>query len=70
MPDPYTVAGLFTQPVYTVATLPPASSLQGALRLVIDADASPWTFHGEVAAGGGAIRSRVISDGTSWRLHY
>jgi hypothetical protein len=70
MPDPFTVAGLFTQPVYTVATLPAAAPWQGALRLVTDAASSPWTDHGKVATGGGTYRSRVISDGTVWRLHY
>lgn len=62
--------GLWTKPMYTVATLPAASTKQGSILYVTDANASPWTFHGQVAVGGGTIRGRVISDGTSWRLHF
>ncbi len=70
-PDPYVVRnGSYTKTVYTVATLPTAASVQGAWRTVSDANASPWTNHGQVAVGGGTFRSRVMSDGTSWRLHY
>lgn len=70
MPDPYTVAGLFVQPMYTVATLPAPAPLQGAWRHVNDANASPWGNHGQIAVGGGTFRTRVISDGVAWRLHY
>lgn len=62
--------GSFTRTTYTVATLPAASTKQGSILYVTDANASPWTFHGQVAVGGGTIRGRVISDGSSWRLHF
>lgn len=70
MPDPLTVTGSFTRPVYTVATLPAAAVRQGFLEFVTDASASSWTNHGQIVTGGGTFRTRVFSDGTNWRLHY
>jgi hypothetical protein len=68
-PDPHVNrTGLYTRTYYTVATLPAASSKQGEDAFVTDADASPLTFHGEIVAGSGEIRARVLSDGTNWRL--
>jgi hypothetical protein len=70
MPDPHVVVGLYTRPVYTVATLPPVAQTQGERAWISDSNASPWTFHGQIAVGGGTLRCRVTSDGTNWRLHW
>jgi hypothetical protein len=69
--DPHVVRnGLYTKPYFTVATLPAAGGMQGEKLTVTDANASPWTFHGQIAVGGGTIRSAVMSDGSNWRLHF
>ncbi len=68
--DPNVVRnGSFTKTYYTVTALPAAAPNQGAQATVTDANASPYTFHGQIAVGGGTIRARVMSDGTNWRLH-
>lgn len=69
--DPHVLrGGVFTRQYYTVTTLPAAASQQGEWQWVSDANASPWTNHGETAVGGGTIRSKVMSDGTVWKLHF
>lgn len=70
MPDPHINVGLWTRVVYTVATLPPVAAQQGERHYISDSAASPWTFHGQVAVGGGTIRCKVTSDGVNWRLHW
>lgn len=54
--------------IYTVATLPPASNLPGTILLVNDAIQNPASNSGVVVAGGGTTRTRVLSDGSSWRV--
>jgi len=54
--------------VYTVATLPPAAGLPGTILLVSDATQNPSNNSGVVATGGGTTRTRVLSDGSSWRV--
>lgn len=53
---------------YTVATLPAASQNTGRTVIVSDASLSEATSTGAVVTGGGTIRARVKSDGTSWRI--
>lgn len=69
MPDPNTVAGLFTKPFTTVAGLPTASLLQGTIRWVSDLANNPASSSGIIATGGGTTAGRVLSDGTNWRVY-
>lgn len=68
MPDPNTVTGLYTRTYYTVATLPAAASMDGAILYVTDSNANPMTAMGQVAAGGGTTLCRVKSANGSWRI--
>lgn len=61
--------GLFTKTIYTFATLPPAANNQGCEQLISDATTNPATTSGQVAVGGGTTLTRVISDGTVWRIY-
>lgn len=60
--------GLYTRALYTFATLPAAANNQGCEQFITDALNSPDTNYGQVAVGGGTFQSRVVSDGTAWRL--
>ena len=51
---------------YTVATLPAASGLTGAICYVTDALAP--TYNATVV-GGGAVKTLVFSNGTNWTCH-
>lgn len=55
--------------IFTVATLPSASSRQGYIALVTDATVPEAQGSGSVVAGGGTVRARVRSDGTNWRVY-
>jgi hypothetical protein len=69
MPDPHVNVGLYTRPKYTFATLPAATSNVGEILYITDASANPAVSSGLVAVGGGTTLSRVLSDGTVWRLY-
>lgn len=60
------VAGPLRHQVYTVATLPGASTVGAGTRAAVS-DATAVTF-GAVVAGGGSSFTPVISDGTAWRM--
>lgn len=68
MPDPDTVInGTYTRPIYTVATLPAAASMQGKGVYVSDAAANAYSNYALNVTGGGSVRCRVQSDGVSWK---
>lgn len=70
MPDSHVVqGGLYTQRYYTVATLPPAASLQGERLFVTDATVGEFIGGGSIAVGGGTYRVRVYSDSSNWRIY-
>lgn len=66
--DPHVNEGLYTRQWYTVATLPAAASMQGEVAYVTDLTDLAAGNNNKVAVGGGFNRSRVRSDGTSWRI--
>ncbi len=51
----------------TVASLPVASSYQGALAFITDGTVSATTAIGVTVTGGGANKLMVYSDGTQWK---
>jgi hypothetical protein len=57
---------LFVNDVYTVATLPSATT-QGVGARAFVTDSSVTTFR-SVVAGGGSTAVPVFSDGTNWRV--
>ncbi len=57
---------LFTNDLYTVATLPSAST-QGVGARAFVTDSSVTTFR-TIVAGGGSTAVPVFSDGTNWRV--
>jgi hypothetical protein len=67
-----TNAGSVTQPVQlpvlTVAKLPPAASMQGAMAFVTDATQTAILGLGLAVVGGGANKVPVYSDGTNWLI--
>lgn len=67
--DAQIVAGLYTKPIYTVATLPPVAENQGRVHWVSDLTTNPAATSGQVAVGGGTTAGRVESDGTNYRVY-
>lgn len=65
-PVEFGYADTFISTVYTVATLPSASTLGAGARAFVS-DASGPTF-GATVAGGGAVNVPVYSDGTNWKV--
>lgn len=55
--------GVIILPAYTVANLPAAADVPYGSCFVTDATAPTW---GSTVAGGGAVKTRVWSDGASW----
>ena len=60
------VFGVITSTVYTVATLPSASTSGAGARAFVSDALSP-TF-GATVTGGGAVNVPVYSDGTNWKV--
>lgn len=66
--DPMVNDGLFTKTIYTVAALPPAAAWQGRIEWVSDSTANGETARGLTAVGGGTYRTKVISNGSAWKV--
>lgn len=69
MPDMHVVAGAYTRPYYTLATLPSAIAQINEIQYILDSTLSEAAGTGSIAAGGGSTRARVLSDGVFWRLY-
>ena len=68
MVDQHINAGLFTATYFTVATLPAAASFPGERYTVTDATVNNAIGRGAVVSGGGTNKTKVVSDGTNWRI--
>lgn len=67
-PDPHINYDLYTKPIYTFATLPPAANLQGETVWISDLSTAPAVSGGATAVGGGAFIGKVRSTGTVWKI--
>lgn len=61
--------GVFTKAIGTVTAVGTATGRQGEIVWVNDLTENRNTDLGKTATGGGTFRGRILSDGTSWRVH-
>ena len=60
--------GRYTRTIFTAATLPVASTMQGEILYISDSNDIAFGNNGKIITGAGFNMARVLSDGTNWRI--